>query len=83
MDFLGARVLPDQVLLNRRSRVRFSQKMERLEAEYLLGRIDDQELQERATSLVAFTQAAGVRSWHFRRAVLERLPVSGRRPRAG
>jgi hypothetical protein len=83
VDFLGCRVLPDHVILNRRSRVRFARKMERLEWDYLDGIIDEQELQERGTSLVAFTQAAGVKSWHFRRSVLQRLPVSGRRPRTG
>ena len=40
-------------------------------------------LQERVTSLVAFTRAAGAKSWQFRRAVLQQLPVSGRRPRTG
>jgi hypothetical protein len=48
-----------------------------------VGDIDEQELQDRATALVAFTQAAGAKSWHFRRAVLQQLPVSGRRPRTG
>jgi len=83
VDFLGCRVLPDHVLLNRRSRVRFRKKMTRLELDYLEGHMDELELQQRATSLVAFTRAAGVKSWHFRRSVLQRLPVSGRRPRTG
>ncbi len=83
VDFLGCRVFADHVALNRRSRVRFRRKMASLEADYLEGRIGERELQERATSLIAFTRAAGAKSWHFRRAVLEQLPVSGRRPPAG
>jgi hypothetical protein len=83
VDFLGCRVLPDHVILNRRSRERFRRKMGCLEEDYLQGRIDELELQERGTSLVAFARAAGVKSWHFRRSVLQRLPVSGRRPRTG
>jgi len=80
VDFLGCRVLPDHVILNRRSRVRFQRKMAWLEAQYLIGGIDEWELQQRATSLFAFAQAAGAKSWHFRQSVLQRLPVSGRRP---
>jgi len=34
----------------------------------------------RATSLVSFSQAGHVKSWHFRQAVLQRMPVSGRWP---
>lgn len=83
VDFLGCRVLPDRVKLNRRSRVRFRRKMVDLENQYLVGKIDEQELQQRATALIAFTQAAGAKSWNFRRAVLQQLPVSGRRPRTG
>ena len=83
VDFLGSRVLPDHVCLNRRSRVRFAHKMAKLEESFLAGLIDERALQERATSLVAFTQSAGAKCWHFRSAVLQSLPVSGRRPRTG
>jgi retron-type reverse transcriptase len=83
VDFLGCRVMPDHVLLSRRSRVRFARKMAKLERAYLAGQVDELELQARSTSLFAFTQAAGARSWHFRCRVLKQLPVSGRRPRTG
>ena len=83
VDFLGCRVFPDHVVLNRRSRVRFRRRLWELETRYLDEQITELELQTRATALVAFTQAAGVKSWHFRRAVLQRLPVSGRRPGTG
>jgi hypothetical protein len=68
---------------NRRSRVRFRRKMTKLENDYLQSRIDERELQERATSLTAFTQAAGAKTWNLRTSVLQRLPVSGRRPPTG
>lgn len=83
VDFLGCRVLPDHLLLSRRSRVRFRRNLEQLELAYLAGEIDELTLQQRATSLVAFTQSGGVKSWHFRCAVIEQMPVSGRRPRTG
>jgi hypothetical protein len=83
VDFLGCRVFADHLTLNRRSRLRFRRKMTRLETEYLEGDIDELELQQRGTSLCAFTMAGGVKSWRFRRSVLQRLPVSGHRPRTG
>lgn len=83
VDFLGCRVFSDHVMLNRRSRIRYCRKMAQLENDYLRDRIDDRELQERAVALTAFTQAAGAKSWKFRTSVLQRLPVSGRRPPTG
>jgi hypothetical protein len=83
VDFLGCRVWPDHVTLNRRSRVRFQRKMQWLEQQFLAGEIDATELQARTTSLVAFTQAAEAKSWHCRQAVLQHLQVSGRRPPTG
>jgi len=83
VDFLGCHVFPDHVILNRRGRRRFRRRMNQLETEYMEGEINERELQERATSLIAFTRAAGARSWSFRRAVLQQLLVSGRRPRTG
>ena len=41
------------------------------------------ELQQRATSLVAFTEAAGAASWHFRDQVLKQLEVNGHKARTG
>ena len=82
-QFLGCRVFPGYLLLNRRSRDRFRRKLGDLERRYLQGEIDELELQTRGTALLAFVQAGGVKSWKFRQAVLEQLPVSGRRPAAG
>ena len=82
-QFLGCRVYPGYLLLNRRSRNRFRRKLGDLERRFLLGEIDERELQTRGTALAAFVRAGGVKSWKFRQAVLEQMPVSGRRPAAG
>jgi hypothetical protein len=57
--------------------------MNELEEQYESDEDDENQLQEQATALVAFTRSAGAASWQFRRAVLQRLPVSGYRPRTG
>jgi len=81
MDFLGCRVFRQHQVLNRRSRQRFRRKLARLEGDFAAERIDEGELQQRATALVAFTRTAGLCGWRFRRAVLEEMPVSGHKAR--
>lgn len=83
VDFLGCRVFPWGVKLNRRSRVRFRRKLQGLEKLYGVGQIGETELQQRVASLVAFTQAAGTASWRFRRRLLEDNAVSSHRARTG
>jgi retron-type reverse transcriptase len=83
MDFLGCRVFPGHIKLNARSPRRFQRKLLRLESEFLAGEIGEPELQQRGTALVAFTRGAGVVSWRFRSAVLQRMPVSGHEARTG
>ena len=83
VDFLGCRVLPGRVVLNARSRRRFRRKMHRLESQFLCGEVGQLELQQKATSLVAFTRTASTKCWRFRQTVLEQLPVSGHRPPTG
>jgi hypothetical protein len=78
MDFLGCRVFPGRLSLNRRSRVRYRRKLQRLEGAWLVGEISTGELQRRATALTAFTRTPGLCSWQWRRAVLSQMPVSGR-----
>lgn len=73
MDFLGCRVFPNRVTLNRRSRVRFRRKLVALDRQHEIG---DGEYQQRATALVAFATAAGVSSWRTRRAAVDRLGES-------
>ena len=83
LGFLGCRVFPSHLALNRRSRVRFRRKLKAMEQAFLAGELDQSSLQQRATALVAFTRTPGLSSWGFRRHVLESLPVSGHRPRTG
>ena len=63
--------------------MRFRRKLDALEMSYQDGEIIEAELQRRATALVAFTRAAGVSGWRWRRHVLEESRVSGHRPRPG
>lgn len=82
-DFLGCRVFPGRVVLNRRSRVRFRRKLAALEAAAEDGSITGRELQSRAGSLVAFARAAGVRSWRVRSRAVESTAGGGRTARTG
>jgi hypothetical protein len=79
MDFLGCRIYPSHMTLNRRSRVRYARKLRRLERQFAEGTIESVELQQRATALTAFTQTAELSSWHFRTGLLQRLAESGHR----
>jgi retron-type reverse transcriptase len=77
MDFLGSRVLPHRAVLNRPSRVRFRRKLRQFAVVFAAGGLSDAELQQRVTALVAFTRAAGIRSWTFRRHLLSSASVAG------
>jgi hypothetical protein len=83
MDFLGCRIFPRHITLNHRSRHRFCRRLARLEKECMLGFIDERQLQERVTALVAFTRTRGVSAWKFRRSVLQRQAVGGHRAPTG
>ena len=83
MDFLGCRVFQQHTTLNRRSRVRFHRRLRQIEQACQSGNLSERRLQERATAMVAFTRTGGISSWRFRRAVLEKLSVSGQGPRTG
>lgn len=83
LDYLGCRVFKRHTTLNRRGRQRFRRKLARLEQDFAADRIGDEELQQRATALVAFTRTAGLSAWRFRRGVLQELAVRGHRPRPG
>jgi hypothetical protein len=77
LEFLGCRVFPDHLKLNRRSRRRYRAKLRDLDDQFTAGIITELELQCRSESLTSFTAAGGARSWQFRRQVLQQLPVSG------
>ncbi len=83
ISFLGCRVFHDHLTLNRNSRLRFRRELARLERQFVTDEIDELCLQQRASSLIAFTRAGSVKSFRFRQAVVKDLPVSGRRPRTG
>jgi len=82
-DFLGCRVYPDHLKLNRRSRRRFRRKLFDVEGEWRRRGSDPNGLQQRITSIIAFTCAGGTKSWNFRRKLLQRLAVSDHRARTG
>lgn len=71
MDWLGCRVFPRHITLNRRSRRRFARKLRTYEGLFAAGLWDERQLQRHVESLVAFTRTEGVSSWKFRRSVLE------------
>jgi len=83
VDFLGCRVSPKGLTLNRRSRVRFRRRLVELEEQFRAGHLDELTLQQRATALVAFTKSAGAASWQFRDRVVQQLLVSGQEARTG
>lgn len=82
-DFLGCRVYPDHLKLNRRSRRRFRRKLIDLEEAFIEDRLSELELQRRAEALISFTQAGGTKSWRFRSEMLQSLRVSGQWARTG
>lgn len=75
VSFLGCRLFPSHMELNRRSKQRWRMRIRFLEKAYRLGLISDLALQPRVTSLTAFAKCGGVRSWKFRSAVLEPCKV--------
>lgn len=83
MDFLGCRVFSTHTTLNRRSRVRFRRGFRALEDLLSKGRLDETTMQRRVEAMVAFTRARGVKSWRFRRAVIESVTEGGQGPRSG
>ncbi|HUY34674.1 MAG TPA: reverse transcriptase/maturase family protein [Pirellulales bacterium] len=83
LDFLGCRVHPDRLTLNRRSRVRFRRKLAALESMRRRETITPSDLQRRGTALVAYARAAGVNSWQFRQRALRQMEVSGHEARTG
>jgi hypothetical protein len=76
MSFLGAKVFPGHITLNRASRMRFCRKIRILERLHEQGRIDSGELQARATALIAFATAGPTRSWRWRSRVVSSLGVN-------
>lgn len=66
MDFLGLRVFPGTVRLNRRSKVRFAEKSRRYEWLLAQGRWSERTFQARMTALTAFARQADTLAWRKR-----------------
>ena len=69
MDFLGYRIFPGHAELNRRSKVRYRRRLRLLAELHGAGRLSEAGVQQRLTALTAFVLP--VRSWRFRRRVME------------
>jgi hypothetical protein len=74
--FLGCRIWPTHVELNRRSKRRWRRRVRVLERGERLGLISELNLQQRMVALTAFSQAAGAKSWRFRKSVLQPVAVN-------
>lgn len=87
MPFLGCRLFPHRLRLDRSGRRRFVDRLRALEAAHAAGVISERELQQRATALVAYTETCGAAG--FRRGVLaardfgEELGAAATGPAAG
>jgi hypothetical protein len=78
MDFLGHRVFPHRLGLNRASRLRYRAKLLRVHQDWESGHLDEAAAQAQATALTAFTSHARCLDW--RRQVVRTL---GDGPQAG
>jgi len=74
-DFLGCRIRSTHVTLSRRSRRRYRRRVKGILRAQRLGLLDERAGQVRLEAAAAFAQAAGVRSWQFRDAVLQSRSV--------
>ena len=77
IGFLGCRVFPNYLVLDRRSRRRFKAKLGELSQEYRNGKVSEIDCQQRATAMIAFARAGGTRSWRFRNRAVSSFAVDG------
>lgn len=56
MDFLGHRIFQRRITLNRRSRARFSRKIQEIMEAWQAGVLSEPEAQARGVALCAFTR---------------------------
>lgn len=75
LDFLGCRIFPTHVALNRRSRRRFRRRVRVLLQGMRLGVFCERDVQRRLDALIAFSKSGDTRSWRFRQAVVNSLVV--------
>jgi hypothetical protein len=72
-DFLGARVFPNRVTLNRRSRILFSRRVRWLFKYWKIGILSERDFQTRLSAVVASSIRANIDSWQWRSRVLASL----------
>ena len=75
VEFLGCRIWPTHVELNRRSKSRWRLRVVVLERARRLGLLSELAVQVRLNSQSAFAISAGTKSWRFRQAMLKRHAV--------
>ncbi len=63
MDFLGMRLFPRTIRLNRTSRDRYRRRLRSLAQDFAEGRINEEEYQTRARAATAFVQTAASNGW--------------------
>ncbi len=83
MDFLGVRVFPHHMVLNRASKRRFSRGLRQLEKNFEMGTIDESELQQCATAMAAYCRSGNISSWKFRQSVLSNQMENSQKARTG
>jgi RNA-directed DNA polymerase len=66
VSFLGAKIFPSHATLNRSSRLRLKRGVRSLEFAVQDGTSSEQQLQQRATSMVAFATSGQSKSWRYR-----------------
>lgn len=75
LNFLGCRLFPTHITLNRRSKIRFQRKLKKLESGLLEGTYSEDEAQQRGEAMLSFTMAGDVKSWRWRNHVLQKSVV--------
>lgn len=71
IGFLGARVFSSYIVPSRSSRIRYRRRIRILERLHAFGVLSESELQRRGTAMTANMRVAGMRSWMWRRSVVD------------
>ena len=71
IGFLGARVFPSYIVPSRSSRIRYRRRIRNLERLQASGGLSEMELQRRGTAMTANMRVAEMRSWMWRRRVVD------------
>lgn len=71
IGFLGARVFPSYTVPSRSSRIRYRRRIRKMEQLHADGSLSEMELQQRGTAMTSNMRVAGMRSWTWRRHVVD------------